>query len=377
MPARLSPERAMQAALEQARRSAGRTFPNPAVGAVIHRRGEILGEGGTRPPPGLHAERVAIDRARRRHGAAALRGATLAVTLEPCDHQGRTPPCTEAILEAGIARVQVGCRDPHERVRGRGLRRLRGAGLDVRVGVLEADCREHHRGFLSVCERGRPFVVLKLASSLDGRIATASGESRWITGPEARRFVHGLRSRVDAVAVGAGTALADDPQLTARRGRRIVHTPVRVVFDGRLRVPLSARLLAAEQAARTWLVCARGARGARERRRRGAHVVEVPRRRDGLDLEASLRRLAEEGLTEMLVEGGGRLAASLLRAGLVDEIHWLQAPMLLGGDGVPALGPLSLERLSDAVRLRELHIGRLGADLHVQGRIGAREKKRS
>ncbi len=221
----MNPEEAMRLALAQARRASGRTFPNPPVGAVVFRGDRVLGRGYTRPVGGPHAEVVAIERALRRHGAKAVRGSAMAVTLEPCCHVGRTAPCTEVVARAGLRRVFVGHRDPHRTVAGRGVRKLRGAGIDVHVGVLEAACRAQHRGFLSVCQRGRPFVMLKLASSLDGRIATASGESRWITGAESRAAVHRLRARVDGIVVGSETALADDPELSARRGPRTAQHP--------------------------------------------------------------------------------------------------------------------------------------------------------
>ncbi|MGI9591846.1 MAG: bifunctional diaminohydroxyphosphoribosylaminopyrimidine deaminase/5-amino-6-(5-phosphoribosylamino)uracil reductase RibD, partial [Myxococcota bacterium] len=238
----MKPEAAMRMALAQARRARGKSFPNPPVGAVVYRGDRLLGRGYTRPAGGPHAEVVALERATRRHGARAVRGAAVAVTLEPCSHHGRTPPCADRLVQAGIARVVVGHRDPHREVSGRGLRRLRRAGVEVAVGVLADACREQHRGFLCVCEQGRPFVSLKLASSLDGRIATASGESRWITGPRSRERVHRLREAVDAVMVGSGTARADDPALTARRSGRVVHAPVRLLVDSRLRIPVSARL---------------------------------------------------------------------------------------------------------------------------------------
>jgi diaminohydroxyphosphoribosylaminopyrimidine deaminase/5-amino-6-(5-phosphoribosylamino)uracil reductase len=218
----------MRLALGQARRAEGLAFPNPPVGAVVYRGDRILGRGYTRPAGGAHAEIVALESARRRHGRASLRGASLAVTLEPCCHQGRTPPCTTAVAEAGISRVVVGHPDPSRQVGGRGLRRLRARGLRVEVGVLEEACRYQHRGFLSCVERGRPWVALKLAASLDGRIATSRGESRWITGERSRAWVHALRARADAVMVGSGTVRADDPELTARREGRVVRRPIRV-----------------------------------------------------------------------------------------------------------------------------------------------------
>lgn len=359
----------MRQALARGRRGLGRTHPNPSVGAVVFRGDRVLGRGHTRPPVGSHAEVVAIEAALRAHGPRAVRGASLAVTLEPCCFTGRTPPCTDAIVDAGIAEVAVGMRDPHARVRGRGMRRLEAAGVRIARGVLEDECRVLHRGFSSLCERGRPFVTLKLATSLDGRIATASGESRWITGPEARRFVHGLRARVDAVMVGSGTAIADDPELTARRGDRVLHRPDRVLVDSRLRVPAKARLYAPHEGAQTWVLTRKGARGRRAIEGRGSVVLDVAGGTGALDLERGLEKLGEvAGLTTLLVEGGGGLAAALLRAELVDELHWILAPKLIGGDGQPALGALALPRLGDAPELEVLRTRRLGRDTHLHAR---------
>ncbi len=360
----------MRLALREARRASGRTHPNPPVGAVVYRGDRVLGRGRTRPVGGAHAEIVAIDQALRRHGARAVRGASLAVTLEPCAHVGRTGPCADRVIEVGLRRVALGHADPHGAVAGRGVARLRRAGLAVEVGVLEAECREQHRGFLTVCGRGRPFVMLKLASTLDGRIATASGESRWITGPEARAAVHRLRARVDAVVVGSETALADDPELTARRGERVIHRPVRVIVDSRLRVPPGARAYRGE-AGRSLVLCAPRAPATRRRALEagGVRVLEVPRRAGGVDLARALRRLAREGLSELLVEGGGSLAAALLRGGLVDELHWFSAPRLLGGNGRAALGDLGVRALSRAPELHDVRVRRVGHDLHWTGRL--------
>lgn len=364
--------RMMRLALAAAARGDGRTHPNPSVGAVVFRGDRVLGRGTTRPPGGPHAEIVALRAAARRHGERALVGASIAVTLEPCSFEGRTGPCTDALIEARIARVVAGCRDPHPRVAGRGFRKLRAAGLAVETGVLETDCLSQHRGFRSVQERGRPWVTLKLATSLDGRIATASGESRWITGPESRAAVHRLRDRYDAIVVGSGTALADDPSLTVRRGDRVVRTPVRVLIDGRLRVPHGHRLFADGQADRTWVVCRARASGVRAARGAAGRVLEVERGADGhVDLAAALAALAEAGLTTLFVEGGGGLAAALLRADLVDEVHWFLAPKLIGGDGQAGLGPLGLSRLNEAVALEAPRTTRRGEDLHVHGWVAA------
>ncbi|MAJ61338.1 MAG: riboflavin biosynthesis protein RibD [Deltaproteobacteria bacterium] len=367
----------MKRALSWAARSAGRVHPNPAVGAVVFRGGRVLGCGRTQPPGGHHAEVQALAQAERRYGARALQGASLAVTLEPCCFQGRTGPCTEAIVRAGLRRVVVGCRDPHSRVSGRGLRALRAAGLEVAEGVLESRCQTHHRGFFSVCRRGRPFVTLKLAATLDGRIATAQGESRWITSPESRSWVHRQRARVDAVMVGSGTALADDPELTARRGGQIIARPVRVLVDSRLRVPPSSRLYAAEFGVLSIVLCRQGAPGRRRLRQADVEVLEIPGRAGQLDLQRGMERLAEVGLTTILVEGGGGLASALLSVDLVDEIHWFLAPKLLGADGVSALGPLQIGRLAEAPQMSWESVRRTGSDLHLVGRLEGRTRGRA
>ncbi len=367
----MDPDAAMRLALGQARRVLGRTFPNPPVGAVVFRGDRVLGRGGTQAAGGSHAEIVALQRAARRHGARALRGASLAVTLEPCSHWGRTGPCTQAILAAGIRRVFVGHRDPNPRVAGYGVRGLRRAGVRVVEGILEADCREQHRGFVCVQRRGRPFVTLKLAATLDGRIATAHGESRWISGARSRALVHRLRARSDAVLVGSGTALADDPELSARRSGRVTHRPVRVLVDSKLRVPRTARLYRGPDPGATWVLTSRGAGATRRRaiEATGARLLLVPARGGRLDLRRALARLAHEGLTTLLAEGGGVLAAALVRARLADELHWFLAPRLLGGDARPALGPLGVARLRDAPWLEAPRWRRLGEDWHLRARL--------
>jgi diaminohydroxyphosphoribosylaminopyrimidine deaminase/5-amino-6-(5-phosphoribosylamino)uracil reductase len=363
-------EKMMRLALRAAARGDGRVFPNPSVGAVIFRGDRVLGRGTTRPVGSSHAEVVAIEAVRRKHGAAALRGASMAVTLEPCNFVGRSGACTETILESGLARIVVGCGDPHPKVRGRGIRRLRRRGVEVITGILEENCRRQHRGFISVCERGRPFVTLKLATTLDGRIALANGESRWITSPQARKFVHRLRDASDAVMVGSETARIDDPVLNVRRGDRVVRTPIRILLDGRLRVPKTARLFDVTEDEQTWVVCGKGARGIVRARAVSSRLLEIPRTETGfVDLSKALRRLAKEGLTTILVEGGGRLAAALLRADLVDEVHWMLAPTLIGGDGRAGLGSLGLDRLRDAVSIDPIRVVRRGVDLHIHGRI--------
>ena len=294
----------------------------------------------------------------------------MAVTLEPCGFVGQTGACTEAIFEAGLSRIVVGCRDPHPKVSGRGIQKLRRRGLKVTTGVLKAECLIQHRGFISVCERGRPYVTLKLATSLDGRIALANGESRWITSPESREFVHRLRDENDAVMVGSGTARADDPELNVRRGDRIARTPVRLLVDGGNRVSPSSRLFDCDRGGETWVLCRKGARGLQRTRAKASRVLEISHSDDGfIDLPRAFQRLGKEGLTSVLVEGGGRLAAALLRANLVDEVHWMLAPTLIGGDGRAGLGALELSLLADAISIDPIRVVRRGPDLHVHGRI--------
>jgi len=383
----VKPEAAMRLALAQARGVLGRTFPNPAVGAVLFRGDTVLARGVTKPPGGPHAEAVAIAKALRAGGKASLRGASIATTLEPCCFTGRTGPCTEAIIEAGIRKVFIGCRDPHKRVSGRGIRALRRAGVEVVVGVLEDECRAQHRGFFSLCEKGRPFVTLKLATTLDGKIATAKGESRWITGEASRAWVHQMRARSDAVMVGSGTAVADDPELTVRGGARASRNPVRVLVDSKLRLSPKAKLykgLAKEgdetRGARaaglqTWVLCQKNAKRAATLAKKGARVIEVPLAGRNLDLAKAFKRLGDLGLTTVFVEGGGELAAALIRANLVDEIHWLQAPTLIGSDGRPALGPLSTLRLRDATQLVDIKVRRRGEDIHTTAKVATRMRK--
>ncbi len=369
-------ERAMDAALREASRRPGSTHPNPSVGAVVYRRSGILGVGATRPTGGAHAEIVALRNAMRKHGAKALRGAFLATTLEPCHHQGRTGPCTQAILEAGIRRVAVGQRDPNPAVAGRGLRALRRTGVEVLTGLREAECRWHHRGFLAVQAWDRPWVALKLAATLDGRIATRSGESRWITGEAARAHVHQLRNQADAVMVGSATAKLDDPRLNVRRGARggrnvekKVRCPIRILVDSKLVVPPSRSLFQDEDADRTWVLTSSKVSAARRRARegKGARLLEVAQAGGHLNLARAMQRLAWEGLTQILVEGGGGLAAALLRAQLVDELHWYSAPSLLGSDGSPAVGPLSVQVLASRPEAEVREVRRLGRDLYVHG----------
>ncbi len=348
----------MREALRLAARARGRTAPNPMVGGVIVRGSRRVASGYHARLGGLHGEASALRNARGR-----ARGATLYVNLEPCAHHGPQPPCDDAVLEAGIARVVIGMRDPDPRTAGRAIRRLRGAGIEVTVGVEQEHCRELNRGFRSRVERGRPFTTLKLAASLDGRIATASGESRWISGTAARGMVHAWRRGSDAVAVGSGTAVADDPELTARQRGRVVHRPTRVLVDSRLRVPPDARVFRSRGRALVLTTRAAPVKAAARLEAAGAELLRVRARRGRVDLAAAWRALGRAGLNDLLVEGGGGLAAALLRNGLVDELRLFVAPVLIGGDGRELLESLGIRRLASAPRLDLSGVRRVGDDL--------------
>ena len=267
------------------------------------------------------------------------RGATAYVTLEPCCHWGRSPPCTDALIAAGVARVVVATGDPDPRVNGQGIAALRAAGIAVETGLLDVEARETLLGFHQRVTLGRPMVTLKLASTLDGRIATAGGQSKWITGAPARRMGHALRGRHDAVLVGAGTALADNPDLTCRIPGFRSMPVVRVVADSHLRTPLTSRLVATASSIPTWFLVREGVDPVRRAgfTDLGAQVIDVPDHAGGVDLRAGLRALGAAGLTRLLVEGGGKIAAALLRDDLVDRIAWFHAPAVMGGDGWPSV----------------------------------------
>jgi len=333
----------MSRALDQARQALGRTAPNPSVGAVVVRDGQVLGVGRTQPVGGPHAEVEAVRDAKA-SGHDDLSGATMYVTLEPCCHWGRTPPCTDLIVQEGISRVVVGVVDPYPPMQGKGLARLRGAGVKVSLGVCAEQAGAVVRGFTRTITAGLPEVTLKVASSLDGHLATRSGESQWITGQAARSDSHGLRATHDAILVGIGTALADDPRLTCRLDGG--KDPVPVVLDTELRLPLQARLLTA--GAPAVVVCADDIPA----RRIPADVVRVPRATGGrgVDVRATLRALADRGLHRILVEGGGQIHRSFLDSGLVDTLHLYLAGALIPG-GRSWLGGPAVDRIADVRRL--------------------------
>ncbi|UJR80476.1 bifunctional diaminohydroxyphosphoribosylaminopyrimidine deaminase/5-amino-6-(5-phosphoribosylamino)uracil reductase RibD [Sandaracinus amylolyticus] len=363
-------ERMMDLALAEARK--GRTAPNPHVGAVIVQGGEVVGVGHHERAGEVHAEVDAMRAAGDR-----TRGATLYCTLEPCNHHGRTAPCTDAILGAGIARVVVGCVDPAKHGPTSGAARLRDAGVEVVLGVREPQAREVIEDFACLVTKKRPLVVLKAAVTLDGRIATRTGDSKWITGDEARREAHRLRDRADAVMVGVGTVLADDPRLDVRmiEGR----DPIRVVLDTHLRTPETAQLVAHGSSRPTWIV--HGPDAPEERRdalrRDGVVLIEAPLEGDTVDVAWMLAELGRRDVMRLLVEGGGRVHGALLDRGLADRAEIFVAPVVLGD---PEARPLAAMhdppmQIASAFQLADLEIDRLGRDVRFRGRVtkGPRE----
>jgi diaminohydroxyphosphoribosylaminopyrimidine deaminase / 5-amino-6-(5-phosphoribosylamino)uracil reductase len=338
----------MAHALRLAARGMGNVWPNPAVGCVIVKDGIVVGRGWTQPGGRPHAEVRALEQA----GPLAA-GATAYVTLEPCAHHGMTPPCAEALIAARVARVVTALTDPDPRVSGKGHALLRAAGITVTEGVMTPEATHLNAGFLKRVTQNLPFVTLKLAASLDGRTATATGESRWITGAEARRKVHAMRMSHDAVMVGSGTALADDPDLTVR-DMGAVRQPIRIVLDRLLRHSPESRLGRTARETPVWLLHSPTASDAARNawHATGATLIEVPETDGHLDLTAALQTLASKGLTRILSEGGATLAAALIKARLVDELAMFTGALLLGGDGHPTMEPIGLSKLSNAPRFQ-------------------------
>ena len=348
----------MAHALRLAARGLGNVWPNPAVGCIIVKDGIVVGRGWTQPGGRPHAEVRALQQA-----GPLAQGATAYVTLEPCAHHGVTPPCAEALIAAGVARVVTALTDPDPRVSGKGHQMLRATGIAVTESVCQAEATQLNAGFLKRVTQGLPFVTLKLAASIDGRTATATGESRWITGPEARRKVHALRLSHDAVMVGSGTALADDPDLTVR-DMGATRQPVRILLDRMLRHSPDSRLGRTAKDHPVWLLhgpnAPQTARKAWEAT--AATLIETPETAGHLDLTTALQTLATKGLTRILSEGGSTVAAALVKAGLVDELAMFSGGVLIGSEGHPALGPLRLTALSDGPRPRLKDTQTLGPD---------------
>jgi diaminohydroxyphosphoribosylaminopyrimidine deaminase/5-amino-6-(5-phosphoribosylamino)uracil reductase len=362
----------MRLALRLAAKGRGRTSPNPMVGAVVVAGGRIVGQGYHRRAGGPHAEVFALRQAGRRAA-----GATLYVTLEPCCHTNkRTPPCAPLVEESGVRRVVVAQLDPNPLVSGRGIRRLRRAGLRVDTGCCAEEARDLNRVYSHWMKTGRPFVTLKAGMTLDGKIATASGESRWITGESARRNAHRLRSETDAVVVGVGTVLTDDPMLTARRSEPppalASRQPIRIVLDSRLRISAKARVLSRLQDAHTLVATTRMAppRKITQLRRAGVDVLVLPSRDRRVSLNHFCRQLGRIGIRTLLVEGGSTVNAAFLRSGLIDRIVLYVAPLLLGGDDAKGfLGGTAPKHLRNSVPLDAVTIRRTGHDMVIEADI--------
>lgn len=355
----------MRTALDLAARGAGYVSPNPMVGAVVVKDGRVVGRGYHQAVGGPHAEVNAIDDAGDK-----ARGATIFVTLEPCNHHGRTPPCTRKILDAGIRRAVVAVKDPNPHVAGNGNAFLQSHGVDVTCGVCEAEAVELNESFIKFIRTRHPFVVLKMAATLDGRIATRTGDARWVTGPRARAFVHRLRHEMDAIMVGAGTVSADDPELTTRleKGRGV--DPVRIVLDTHLNVSPEIRMLNLSSTSETLIVCGPDAPAQKKTRLKdkGADILEVPLKGGHIDLKMLMERLGARGITSLLVEGGARVAGSALKAGVVDKVHYFYAPKILGGgDGIPMCAGQGPEKMKDCMPLRDTRVRRVGDDILVTG----------
>ena len=354
----------MDRALSLARRALGPASPNPSVGAVVVKGGAVVGEGSTQPPGGPHAELVAL----RQAGAAAA-GATLYTTLEPCNHHGRTPPCTQAIVEAGIDAVHVAVHDPNPNVEGGGLELLERSGIDTALGEGEEDARVVMEAYLKFVTTGVPFVTARFATSLDGKLATRTGDSRWISSEESRRYAHGMRAVSDAILAGINTVVVDDPQLTARdeSGSPLDRQPLRVIVDSRGRTPDDARLLS--EPGRTLVAVASVDEATRARLiDMGVDVESAPGEDGAVDLAELLRRLGRRDVSSVMVEGGGTILGSLFDLGLVDKVVAWVAPTIIGGRDAPvAVGGLGAEKIADALKLDRVEVVQMGRDVAIIG----------
>ncbi|HQA08446.1 MAG TPA: bifunctional diaminohydroxyphosphoribosylaminopyrimidine deaminase/5-amino-6-(5-phosphoribosylamino)uracil reductase RibD [Syntrophomonadaceae bacterium] len=354
----------MQRALQLAALGLGRTSPNPVVGAVIVKNGIIVGEGYHQKAGTPHAEIHAL-----RQAGEQARGADIYVTLEPCSHYGRTPPCVNALIEAGIKRVVAAVLDPNPLVAGQGIEILNNAGIETKVGVLEEPARRLNEAFFKFITTNRPFVALKTAITLDGKIATRKGNSRWITSPEARRYVHQLRNRYDAIMAGIGTVLADDPMLNTRLDDPTARDPVRIIVDGQLDLPLDSQIANTSRKQTTLVYTSRNADRGREKalKQKGLEVIRIDGTQNNLDLSQVMDDLGKRGMISVLVEGGAGLNASLLEQKLVDKLYWFIAPKIIGGSQAPGpVGGSGAASMDEAILLHDIQQQQIGDDLLIE-----------
>ncbi len=362
----------MKVALELAAKAMGRTSPNPLVGALVVKEDEIMGRGYHKRAGELHAEPFALAEA-----GEASRGATLYVSLEPCSHQGRTPPCVDSIIAAGIKKVVAAMEDPNPRVAGRGIKKLKDAGIEVKVGILEDEAKKLNESFIKFITTGRPFVAVKSASSLDGKIATQTGHSRWITGEKSREWVHHLRDRHDAILTGIGTVLKDDPLLTTRlpEGGR---DPLRVVVDSYARISLDAAILNVKSAAKTLVAVTKKAPKSRvlALQEKGVEVLILPQGEGGVDLRALMQELGAREVTSLMVEAGGSINYSLLAAGLVDKVYCFLAPVIIGGREAPtSFAGDGVKEMAQAWQVEDIELAVYGTDMLFTGYIRKEAKQ--
>jgi diaminohydroxyphosphoribosylaminopyrimidine deaminase/5-amino-6-(5-phosphoribosylamino)uracil reductase len=362
----------MEQAISLARLAQGNVAPNPAVGAVLVKDGEVVGQGFTQPPGGHHAEIVAIEQAGKK-----ARGSTLYVSLEPCCHFGRTPPCTRAIIAAGVHRVHMSLIDPNPAVSGKGRSELEDAGIQTLVGEHEEQARQLNEAYAKYITTGLPFVTVKIAMSLDGKIATRSGDSKWISSAESRQFAHSLRHTSDAIMTGVNTVLADDPHLTTRsaggRGGTTRKQPLRIIVDGKGRTPQSARIF--HEAGKTILALGRPAEAHEKEAftKLGAEILELPSVEGIIQLESLLKILGGRQITSVLVEGGGILVGSLFDQGLVDRVFVFIAPIIIGGEAKTAVAGRGADKLADAYRLERVTTTRFGEDTLISGYVAKKQ----
>src|SRR3972149_5071937 len=355
--------RFMRLAIKLAEKGFGRTSPNPVVGSVVVKNGKIIGRGYHEKAGLPHAEVKALQDAGKK-----VQGSTLYVTLEPCAHFGRTPPCIQAIIASGVKKVVVGSIDPNPKVKGKGIRALEKSGIEVIKDVLRDECLSLNETYVKYIIKKTPFVILKLATTLDGKIATSTGDSKWITSVESRRYAHRLRSLVDCVMVGSGTILKDDPHLTVRliKGKN----PARAVLDGSLKVSPRAKVFASRNE-RVFIFTSAKANKNKIRllEEKGAEVIKVNQSKDGLSIKGVLQELAKRGVTSVLIEGGARVAASALKEGAVDKAVFIVAPKIIGGDGVDSLGKLGIKSIKRVIMLKGVKTMKIGEDFVIEGSV--------